>query len=237
MILYEDNHLLVVFKTPGQLAQGDKTGDDTVLDQYKAYIKEKYNKPGAVFLHAAHRLDRPVSGCLILIRTSKALSRVTTSFRTGKVQKLYHALATDKTTHPEGGLTHYLRKDTKRNKTKVFENSVPDSKKAKLEFSLAGAWQGTLLYRIHPLTGRSHQIRAQMAHIGSPILGDVKYGGEQIDNPKMIYLHCSAMVLEHPVRKEPLFISTPPFEDANWSDARDFIMDDIMSWEEQILGG
>jgi len=236
MVLYEDNHLLVVYKPTGLLVQGDKTGDETVLDYYKSYIKEMYNKPGAVYLHPAHRLDRPVSGCLILIRTSKALSRMTTAFREGKVQKMYHALCGKKSSHPEGLITHYLRKDGSKNKSSIVKGSSKGAKKSQLNFSLSGAWRDKFLYRVHPLTGRSHQIRVQLSSIGSPILGDVKYGGIKVENDRMIYLHCSAMGFEHPVKKIPIYVSVPPPEEDQWSNTKDFIMNDILDWEADILG-
>ncbi len=236
MILYEDNHLLAVYKPAGILVQGDKTGDDTILDYYKDYIKTTYDKPGAVYLHAAHRLDRPVSGCLILCKTSKSLTRVTTAFREGKVKKMYHALAGMRSTQPEGLITHHLRKDNTKNKTSVVKNTTKGGKKAQLRFSMSGAWRDRCLYRVHPLTGRSHQIRVQLSTIGSPIIGDRKYGGVPIDDPSFIYLHCTAMALEHPVKKEPVFISLPPAKEELWIEARDFIMKDLREMQSQILG-
>jgi len=236
MILYEDNHLLAVYKPAGMLVQGDKTGDDTILDHYKDYIKTTYAKPGAVYLNAAHRLDRPVSGCLILCKTSKSLTRVTTAFRERKVKKMYHALAHMRSNQPEGLITHHLRKDTSKNKTSVVKTSAKGAKKAQLSFSMSGAWSDMCLYRVHPLTGRSHQIRVQLSAIGSPVIGDRKYGGLPIDDPSFIYLHCTAMGFEHPVKKEPVFISLPPAKEELWANARDFIMKDLQDMQSDIMG-
>lgn len=236
MILYEDNHLLAVYKPAGILVQGDQTGDDTILDYYKDYIKVTYDKPGAVYLHAAHRLDRPVSGCLILCKTSKSLTRVTTAFREGKVKKMYHALAANKISHPEGLITHHLRKDTSRNKTSVVKDTTKGAKKAQLRWNISGAWKEKYLYRILPLTGRSHQIRVQLSTLGSPIIGDRKYGGLPIDDPSFIYLHCTSMALDHPVKKTPVFISIPPAKEQLWTETTEFIMLDLQNMESEIMG-
>lgn len=235
MVLYEDNHLLVVDKSPGILVQGDRTGDETMLDLYKGYIKEKYNKPGAVYLHAAHRLDRPVSGCLMLIKTSKALSRMTKAWRDGQVLKMYHAMSASQSDIKGGLLTDYLKKDTSRNKSLIVKPSVKGAKKCKLEFSLSGAWKERYLYKIHPHTGRSHQIRVQLSAVSSPILGDLKYGGASIDNDRMICLHCSALYFEHPVKKEPIVVSSLPRSSDLWNDALEFILSDINIWEDKLM--
>ena len=227
--------MLAVYKPAGILVQGDKTGDQTILDYYKDYIKTTYDKPGAVYLHAAHRLDRPVSGCLILCKTSKALSRVTTAFREGEVKKMYHALTSVRSTHPEGLITHNLRKDSTKNRSSIVKKGVKGAKEAKLTFQLSGAWREKYLYRIHPMTGRSHQIRVQLSSIGSPIIGDRKYGGLPIEDPSFIYLHCTGMGLEHPVKKQPIFISIPPAEELLWAEARDFIMKDLQNMQSDIM--
>ena len=216
MIIFEDNHLLVVNKDPGALSQGDKTGDDTLIDRYKDYIKEKYNKPGNVFLHPVHRLDRPVGGCFIMAKTSKSLSRLTKMFREGSIKKMYFAIVDHLPTENEQRLEHYLVKNTNRNISRVVGKNKKGAKKSVMDYKLISVKNGKALIVVEPKTGRSHQIRVQLSYIGSPILGDQKYGGSKGLNSKSIYLHCAKMELIHPVKKEPMIFSALPFFDRIW---------------------
>ena len=240
-ILYEDNHLLIVNKRSGQLSQGDHTQDDAIAEEYKSYIKEKYDKPGNVFLHPTHRLDRPVSGCVILARTSKALLRLTIAFREGRVEKHYLALSNIESSDLSGTLINYLDKDSRKNKVRVvskgrgkyaeleYERIIPNGGKDQLPESRTKAPDGrvnvfrkpppnplqrgttsTYLYHIRPKTGRSHQIRVQLAHMGVPIIGDLKYGGQEWRYRKAIALHCYAMKFEHPTKKEMMTVQVDP---------------------------
>lgn len=217
MILYEDNHLLVVYKPNGTLVQGDRTGDETIVEQYKRYIKEKYDKPGAVFLHPAHRLDRPVSGCLILGRTSKGLERISRQFQQNLIKKTYIALSNQSSEKQSGRLTHHLLKNGKTNTVKVVSDSMEKAKHAILDYQFIKQKGNQHLYKIEPHTGRSHQIRVQLAANQTPILGDVKYKGLGINDPKMIYLHCLAMSFIHPTKKEEVIVYSLPKKGKLWS--------------------
>lgn len=201
-ILYEDNHLLVVNKAAGWLTQGDETGDPTLADFAKQYLKEKYNKPGNVFLGVVHRLDRPVSGVILLARTSKALSRMTKAFKQRKIQKTYWALTTQQPEPESGVLIHHLRKDHSRNLVTAFSKPGKETKEAELSYRLIGAINGLNLIEIIPLTGRPHQIRVQMATIGCPILGDLKYGAKKPLEDASIALHSRELSFPHPTKNE-----------------------------------
>ena len=227
MVIYEDNHLLVVNKRPGQLVQGDRTRDETLVDFYKAYIKEKYNKPGAVFLHPIHRLDRPVGGCLILGRTSKGTSRMTTAFREGKVRKTYFALSNVALEELTGTLVDSIWKDERKNISKVVPGKTKGSRKAQLSYRLIAQNKGFCLYEVHPLTGRSHQIRVQLSHAGCPIVGDTKYKGTKNGEPGLIYLHCSRLEFIHPTRKEEIVVNSMPVDGILWQYFSDYINTDI----------
>lgn len=214
-IIFEDNHLLAVNKPAGWLVQGDKTGDQTVTDWGKAYLKEKYNKPGAVFLHPTHRIDRPVSGAVLLARTDKALGRLTTMFREKRVQKTYLALVINPPDEYKATLRHFLWKDEKRNVVQVENHPFGDAKESITRYELieqTGKWS---LLQVWPITGRSHQIRAQLAAIGCPILGDLKYGAPAPLPDASVALHSWKIELMHPVRQEPLqieaMLSTVPW--------------------------
>ena len=208
-VLYEDNHLLVVIKAPNVLSQGDITGDDSLVEVAKAYIKEKYAKPGEVFLGLPHRLDRPVGGVMVLARTSKAVARLNEQFENREVEKVYTALVHGQPPDREGELVHYLVKDTKTNITKAFTSAKGDAKKAVLRYEWLQSKSGLSLLKIIPETGRPHQIRVQLATMGCPIVGDLKYGAEAAKNMEGIALQASSLRLIHPVKKIPLRFDAP----------------------------
>ena len=215
-ILYEDNHLLALNKPAGWLVQGDRTGDPTLADWGKDYLKEKYGKPGAVFLHPVHRIDRPVSGAVLCARTDKALGRLTTMFRDRKVTKTYWALVLQAPKAVSGQLRHYLLKDEQRNVVTAYSKPTGAAKEALLTYEYLGMSGAHHLLRISPLTGRAHQIRVQLAAIGCPILGDVKYGAPAPLPDASIGLHSYRIELEHPVRKEALLITAPVPKAEHW---------------------
>lgn len=215
-IIYEDNHLLIVNKPAGLLVQGDKTGDITLAEQAKLYIKEKYNKPGDVFLGVVHRLDRPVSGAIILARTSKALERMNKMFKERTLNKTYWAITTRKPPSTEGELVHWLKKNTKINKVTASNKEVSGSQKAILNYALIGRIGEHYLLEIKLLTGRPHQIRVQLAKIGCPILGDVKYGYAQANQDASIHLHSRSVSFEHPVKNEKMSFTAAVPKDQIW---------------------
>ncbi len=215
-ILYEDNHLIAVYKPAGVLSQGDKSRDVPIIDQVKEYIKNKYNKPGDVFLGLAHRLDRPVSGLILLARTSKALSRCNQLFKDRNIEKTYFAIVEEKPSNPKGSLVHYIKKDTVKNKARLFDKEKDGAKKALLEYTLISTSKSSHLIEVKPKTGRPHQIRAQLASMGCVIKNDVKYGAKSSNNPKQIYLHAKSLSFEHPVKRIPLFIECPLPNDLEW---------------------
>ncbi|WP_128545411.1 RluA family pseudouridine synthase [Larkinella soli] len=204
VVVYEDNHLIVVNKEPGVLVQSDRTGDRTLLDMVKDYIREKYNKPGDVFLGTVHRLDRPVSGLVVFARTSKALERMNEVFRKRQVQKTYWAVVGRRPKEEKGKLTHFLLKDENSNTVKAYEDEVPGSLKAELSYRLLGRINDHYLLEVNPITGRPHQIRVQLASMGCPIRGDVKYGFPRPNQDSSINLHARRLYFVHPVKKEPL---------------------------------
>jgi 23S rRNA pseudouridine1911/1915/1917 synthase len=218
-IIYEDNHLIAVNKPAGWLVQGDITGDKPISDEVKAYIKERYKKPGDVYLGLIHRLDRPVSGVVIFARTSKALTRMNKLFQDREMKKKYWAITAVRPDPLEGHLTHYLLKDTTVNKTKAFDrlsNKAKNAKKSELDYFLKAGLAGHHLLEINPLTGRPHQIRAQLAKIGCPIRGDLKYGYDEPNKNGSIHLHCREMSFIHPVKKEPVTIRAEVPKDQIW---------------------
>jgi 23S rRNA pseudouridine1911/1915/1917 synthase len=208
-ILYEDNHLLVLNKPAGWLVQGDKTGDFTLTDWGKAYLKEKYQKPGAVFLHPVHRIDRPVSGAVLFARTDKALTRLMRSFKQREVQKTYIALSLFSPVSKEGRLLHWLEKQEKNNKVRVFHFAYPTAKESILDYQVLGESGLLTILEVHPITGRPHQIRAQLAAVGCPIIGDLKYGAHQPLEDASIGLHCRSMAFQHPVQTLILEVEAP----------------------------
>ena len=217
-VVYEDNHLLIVNKDPGILVQGDRTGDITLTDILRDYIKEKYNKPGDVFLHPVHRLDRPVSGLVVYGRTSKALERMTEIFRKRQVQKTYWAVVRQKPPKKSDKLVHWLVKDEVKNQVTTYTYEAPDSQKAELTYRLVGQINEHYLLEVDPLTGRPHQIRAQLAAIGCPIRGDIKYGYDRDVAGKKIYLHARRLYFIHPVKKEPLICKAGVPADPFWEE-------------------
>ena len=215
-VLFEDNHLLIVNKRPGDIVQGDKTGDLPLSEVAKQYIAKKYHKPGAVFLGVVHRLDRPTSGVVVFARTSKALSRLNTQFSSRDVSKTYWALVKNTPAPNKGTLKHYLVRNPKQNKSYAHDKEVPQSKHAVLHYSCIKQLQNYALLEIDLETGRHHQIRSQLAAIGSPIKGDLKYGADRSNSNGSIHLHARKIELTHPVRKEPLIITAPLPNDPLW---------------------
>lgn len=215
-VVHEDNHLIVVCKRSGILVQGDETGDKCLADYVKDYIKKKYNKPGAVFLGTVHRIDRPVSGLVIFAKTSKALERMNSMLREKKIHKTYWAVVKRKPRNPSGKLVHYLQKDPKKNITTAYAEERPGTKRAELRYKLLGSMNDHHLLEVLPITGRPHQIRVQLAEMGCPIRGDLKYGFAKPNPDKSINLHARKLNFEHPVKKEPVEIKGPLPEDQFW---------------------
>jgi len=200
-VIYEDNHLLLVDKPSGWLVQGDKTGDKTLTDWGRAYIKEKYKKPGAVFLHPTHRIDRPVSGLILFARTSKALERLNKMFREDKMEKSYLAIVQGTPPSPNGKLIHHLLKDSEKNTTKAFTKEKKGAKYSELDYHLMAEANGYSLLQIFPKTGRPHQIRVQLSTMGNPIMGDLKYNYPSPNDDRSISLHAYKLSFVHPVKK------------------------------------
>lgn len=215
-VLYEDNHIIIVNKAPGEIVQGDKTGDTPLSDIVKEYIKEKYRKPGNVFCGVTHRLDRPTSGAVMFAKTSKALSRLNEMFRNGTVNKTYWAIVKKRPPLEEDTLTHYLIKNEKTNKSTAFDIEKPHTKKAVLHYRLLGVSDHYCLLEVNLETGRHHQIRCQLAKVGSPIKGDLKYGADRSNPDGSISLHARTISFVHPVSNENIMATAPPPEDALW---------------------
>ena len=216
-ILYEDNHLVIVNKQAGEIVQGDKTGDTPLSDFVKDWLKEKYNKPGNVYLGVVHRLDRPVSGVVLFAKTSKALPRLNKMFAEhNKVNKTYCAIVQNRPLEPQGTLTHWLTRQEKNNTARAYDREVPGSKKAVLDYELIASGDRYHLLEIHLHTGRHHQIRCQLAKIGCPIKGDLKYGAPRSNPDGSISLHARTLTLEHPVNHESISITAPVPDDKLW---------------------
>lgn len=205
-IVYEDNHLLVVSKPSGMLVQGDQTGDKTLLDFCKEYIAEKYQKPGKVFLAPVNRIDRPVSGLVIFARTSKAAERMHKQFLKKDVHKQYWAIIKNKPKERSGVISHWLLKDGSKNVVQAFDHHVEGAKKATTHYKLIGKKNYHHLIQLNPVTGRPHQLRAQLAAIGCPIRGDIKYGFDKPNEDKSINLHAKLIKFDHPVKNEPVML-------------------------------
>lgn len=215
-VLYEDNHVIVINKLPSELTQGDKTGDATLPDAIKSYLKEKYQKPGNVFLGVVHRLDRPTSGALVFARTSKALERLNAQFRDKETNKVYWAVVGQKPAKEHGTLVNFLKKNESQNKSYVVNESVSGSKKAILHYQLIGTSDRYFLLEIRLETGRHHQIRCQLANIGCIIKGDLKYGDKRSNPDGSICLHARTLSFEHPTTKERISVVAPLPKQGVW---------------------
>lgn len=216
-IIYEDNHLLVVNKRVGDLIQGDKTGDTPLSELAKQYIKEKYDKPGNVYLGVPHRLDRPTSGLIVFTKTSKALSRLNKLFSSRDITKIYWAIVQNVPKKTSGTLQHYLTRNRRQNKSYSHDKEVKDSKVGILHYKVKKALDRYYLLEINLETGRHHQIRSQLAKIGSTIKGDLKYGADRSNPDGGIHLHARALHFVHPVTKEKLKLIAPPPNDPLWN--------------------
>jgi 23S rRNA pseudouridine1911/1915/1917 synthase len=216
-ILHEDNHIIVVNKRVGDIVQGDKTGDKPLSEVVKEYIKEKYNKPGEVFLGVVHRLDRPTSGIVVFARTSKALTRLNEMFSNRETQKTYWAIVKNRPENAEATLVHYLKRNEKNNTSKAHLKEVPESKKASLEYKIIKELDNYFALEINLHTGRHHQIRAQLAAINCPIKGDLKYGFDRSNTDGGIHLHARKLVFSHPVTKNLLEIIAATPKDVIWN--------------------
>ncbi len=216
-VLYEDNHLIVINKQAGDIVQGDKTGDRPLSEIVKSYIKKKYNKPGDVFLGVVHRLDRPTSGVVVFARTSKALERLNKAFKNRDVSKTYWALVKNAPEKTTDTLTHFLVRNTKKNKSFAYNRPEKDSKEARLTYTVVKKLQNYYLLEIKLHTGRHHQIRAQLSAIGCPIKGDLKYGFDRSNKDASISLHARMLRITHPVLKTELTVVAPPPADPIWN--------------------
>ena len=216
-VVYEDNHIVVVNKTSSEIVQGDKTGDTPLSEMVKQYLKEKYNKPGNVFIGVTHRLDRPVSGLVVFAKTSKALPRLNEMFRNGEVKKTYWAIVKECPKETEGELVHYLVRNENQNKSYAYDKEVKNSKKAVLHYKLIGHSQNYYLLEVDLKTGRHHQIRCQLAKMGCPIKGDLKYGSPRSNPDGSICLHARTVQFVHPVSKEMIRLTAPVPEGNLWN--------------------
>lgn len=219
-VLYEDNHIIIVNKAASEIVQGDKTGDTPLSDMVKAYIKEKYHKPGAVFLGVVHRLDRPVSGVVVFARTSKALERLNAMFREGgRIRKTYWALVKSRPAEPQAELVHYLVRNEQQNKSYAYSAERAGAKRSVLSYRLLCSLDHYHLLEVSLQTGRHHQIRCQLAKIGSPIKGDLKYGADRSNPDGSISLHARRIQFEHPVSKVMIDVVAPVPDDRIWQSA------------------
>lgn len=215
-VIYEDNHLLVVNKASGILVQGDITGDVPLVDLCKEYIGKRYGKPGAVFLGVVHRIDRPVTGIVVLARTSKALERMNALFRENLTKKTYWAVTDKQPPSETGNLVHWLIKDEKKNKTTAYSRETPGALRSELSYEIVAQADKQWLLRVNPLTGRPHQIRVQLSSLGCPIKGDVKYGSSVPSQDGSIALHARRLEFSHPVKKEPMVFNAPLPNSPQW---------------------
>ena len=221
LILYEDNHIIAVNKSPSDIVQGDKTGDITLADRVRDYLRERYKKPGNVFLGIPHRLDRPTSGVVIFARTEKALQRMSALFREGGVRKTYWAVLCEKPDPEVGDLTHWLRRNQALNKSFVVPGPGGEAREARLSYRLLLSLERYFLVEIELHTGRHHQIRAQFAAIGCHIKGDLKYGAPRSNPGGGIHLHARMARFPHPVRQDEITIVAEPPEDPVWDAVRE----------------
>lgn len=216
-VLYEDNHIIIVNKAPGEIVQGDKTGDETLCEKVKAYIKEQYAKPGEVFLGVTHRLDRPVSGIVVFARTDKGLSRMNALFRDGDVKKTYLAVVHEKPPKIEDELEHWIVRNEKQNKSYVCDSQKKEAKLARLRYRIVAKSDHYYLLAVRLLTGRHHQIRCQLAKIGCPIKGDLKYGARRSNPDNSISLHAWHICFEHPVSHKEIDVIAPLPAESLWN--------------------
>jgi len=225
-VLYEDNHLIVVNKSNAEIVQADKSGDKPLVDVIKEYLKEQYHKPGNVFLGVTHRIDRPVSGVVVFAKTSKALSRMNEIFRMHSMRKKYWAIVKNLPPEPEMRLVHYLIRNAKQNKCYAYDERVADSKKSILSFRLLAESDHYFLLEVDLETGRHHQIRCQLAKIGCPIKGDIKYGFPRTNKDGGISLHARSIEFVHPVSKEIVKITAPLPDDVLWNEFSKLVVED-----------
>ncbi len=217
-VVYEDNHIIVVNKVPGEIVQGDKTGDTPLVETVKQYIKEKYAKPGNVFCGVVHRLDRPVSGLVVFAKTSKALARMNEMFRKGEVKKTYWAVTAGMPEKPEARLEGYIKSVERNNKSYLYPTPVPDSKAAALSYRLIASGDNYNLLEVNLETGRKHQIRVQLASIGCPIKGDLKYGAKRSNPDGGISLMARRIQFIHPVSGKEIDLTAPVPDEKLWHD-------------------
>lgn len=222
-ILYEDNHIIAINKRSGILVQGDKTGDIPLVDSIKEYIKEKYQKPGAVFLGVVHRIDRPVSGIVLFARTSKALERLNELFKERQMQKTYLAIVREKPKQDSSELIHWLVKNTKTNVTKAYDYEIKNGLKSILRYQVLTILNGYYLIEVNPVTGRPHQIRVQLSSIGCPIVGDNKYGYPRGNKDKSICLHAYKLSFTHPIKKEFIELCAELPTDNFWQKFKSYV--------------
>lgn len=215
-VIYEDNHIIVVNKASSEIVQGDKTGDIPLSEKVKEYLKEKYQKPGNVFCGVTHRLDRPVSGIVLFAKTSKALERLNEMFKNGEVHKTYWAIVKNMPQKPEAELVHWMVRNEKQNKSYAYDKEVKDSKKAILEYRTIGHSDNYYLLEVNLKTGRHHQIRCQLAKIGCPIKGDLKYGAQRSNPDRSICLHARKISFIHPVSKDLIELEAPVPDSPLW---------------------
>lgn len=216
-VLYEDNHIIIINKRVGDIVQGDQTGDKPLSDVVKEFIKDKYKKPGNVFLGVVHRLDRPTSGLVIFAKTSKALERLNKMLREKQIDKTYWAIVKNKPQKEQDTLNHYLKKNPKNNKSTVFKKEIKDSKKAILHYKVINELNNYFLLEIDLETGRHHQIRCQLSKIGCPIKGDLKYGFDRSNQGGGIHLHAREIRFIHPVTKNEICIIAATPKDVIWN--------------------
>ena len=216
-VIYEDNHLIIINKAPSEIVQGDKTGDEPLSDKVKKYLKKKYSKPGCVFCGVTHRLDRPTSGVVVFAKTSKALTRLNDMFRNGEIDKTYWAIVKNLPKETDAELFYFLEKNEKTNKSTAYDTEKPHSKKAVLHYKLIAKSDNYFLLEVNLETGRHHQIRCQLAKIGSPIKGDLKYGAQRSNPDGSISLHARHISFIHPVSKEKIDVTASTPDDPIWN--------------------